>query len=162
MLGGKRYADFLTKSDQIITGNVKINGNLVIRNNLQIKNIQTNSHYCGHDLSALIRDAFVLSEESTELKQINGDKYFTGNLAFEKVIILGDVFRLGQWQQIEISIDDLKRGVDIAGNFIFSNEFRIQNLVIDGAINGIPSNEFGKQWLLTESDQVFKLNEREF
>lgn len=154
LLGGKTYTEFLTKSDQIIAGNVKINGNLMIRNNLQINNLQTKSNIGGHDISALIDDTFVLSEDSIESKSIIGDKNFIGNVAFEQVIVHGNVFDLGLWKEIEMSLDQIQKVIELRDNVLFSNDLRINNLVIGGTINGINSNEFGHQWLLTESDQV--------
>lgn len=56
---------------------------------------------------------------------------------------------------IQILYESLQNGVTMDGdNIILNNQFTIDQMTVTDAINGMPAESFGLEWLLIEGDQV--------
>lgn len=153
MLAGKPYSDYLSKSDQILSGPVHINGDLLINAGLKVKHLKTTNEICGHDLMAIMGDSVLLSE-AAESMEISGAKQFTGNVSFGRVIVRGTVFGLGTWDELRGQLQLVQDRINLLDSITFANNFHIKELVVGESINAVPAADFGKIWLITESDQV--------
>lgn len=149
---GHKYSDFLTKTDQIIAGNVTIQGNLIV-NNIQIENVRTDNKICNYDLGAMIGDTVTTSQE-TQNAIITGEKVFRNHLTLENARIGGNVFQLGTVDTLLGHLNTLNEDVKLDGPITLTSNLRVDKLTFTQNINGVPSADFGYQWLLSETDQV--------
>lgn len=151
-LFGHKFSDYLTKADQIITGNVTIRGNLIV-NKIQIENIRTNNKICNYDLAAMIADSVTI--DSSVDTVITGEKFFANPLTLENVRVGGNAFQLGTIDAVLGYINMLSEDVHLNGSItLTNNNFRVDTLTFTESINGISSEDFGNQWLLSETNQV--------
>lgn len=153
---GKTPIDRLLTADtfQEIKGNVTIHGNILVsnRSNVEIDNLFTNNTIFGFDLQSLLDDCYVISPNETVV--VSSNKWFR-NLTVDKIIVEGDFWQLNQsTAEIVQRLDDLRNGIRLQGNQIFTLPMSINNLTVTDFINDIPSSSFGKNWLLLEGKQV--------
>lgn len=151
-LFGHKFADFLTKADQIIPGNITIHGNLIV-NNIQIENLRTNNKVCEYDLGAIIADTITTNIESQNAI-ITGEKFFRNYLTLENVQVGGNVFQLGTMESLLGYLNILKEDVKLTGPITLPNNLRVDKLTFTRSINGVDSADFGHQWMLSETNQV--------
>lgn len=152
ILFGHKFSDFLTKTDQIIPGNVTIHGNLIV-NDIQIGNIRTNNKICKYDLGAMIADTITANMELHH-PIITGDKFFRNHLTLGNVQVGGNVFQLGTMESLLGYLNVLNDNVELNGPITLSNGLRVDKLTFTQSINGISRADFGYQWMLSETDQV--------
>lgn len=151
-LFGNKFSDFLTKSDQIIPGNVTIHGNLIV-NNIQIDNIRTNNKICKYDIGAMIDDTIQTNTDAINAV-ITGEKFFRNQLTLDNVQIGGNVFQLGTMDSLLGYLSMVDEDVKLNGSLALANTLKVDKLTFTGSINGISSADFGYQWLLSETNQV--------
>lgn len=149
---GHKFADYLTRKDQIIPGNVTIQGNLIV-NNIQVENIRTSNKICKYDLGAMIADTITTNMESHNAF-ITGEKVFRNHLTLETVQIGGNVFQLGTMESILGYLNALKEDLKLNGPITLTGNLRVDKLTFTQSINGVSSADFGSQWMLSESNQV--------
>lgn len=149
---GHKFADFLTRTDQVIPGNVTIHGNLIV-NNIEIENLRTNNKVCEYDLGAMIADTITTNIESHN-SVVTGEKTFSNHLTLENVQIGGNVFQLGTMESLLGWLKMLNEDVILNGPITLPNNLLVDKLTFTQSINGISSSEFGFQWMLSETDQV--------
>lgn len=152
-LFGHKFSDYLTKTDQIITGNVTITGNLIV-NNIQIENIRTTKRICSYDIGAMITDTVTTKEDASVQSIITGEKIFRNHLTLENAQCKGNVFGLGTMDALLGHLSMLSEDVKLDGPITLPNNLRVDKLTFTQSINGISSTDFGYQWLLTETNQV--------
>lgn len=151
---GKTLIDrLLTKNtNQTINGNVVIHGNVFISNGsaLQAEHLITPKNVFGFDLDAILDDCYNYSNESIHL---TSSKWFQ-NVTIEELVIESDFWNVASTDAIVKRLDALSRGVLINQTLDYDNQFTIDRLYVTGTINKIPSESFGREWLLSEGDQV--------
>lgn len=143
----------LTKNtNQTINGNVVIHGNVIISNGsaLQANHLTTQKNVFGFDLNEILDDCYNYSNESVHLAS---SKWFQ-NVTIEELVIETDFWKVASTDAIIKRLDALSRGVLINQTLDYDNQFTIDRLYVTGTINKIPSESFGKDWLLSEGDQV--------
>lgn len=125
---------------------------------MEIDHLFTNNTIFGFDLQSLLDDCYVISPNETVV--VSSNKWFR-NLTVDKIIVEGDFWQLNQsTAEIVQRLDDLRNGIRLQGNQIFTLPMSINNLIVTDFINDIPSSSFGKNWLLLEGKQVrFLVNE---
>lgn len=152
MLAGKKYSDYLTRTDQSIHGEVHVKGDLTVRDDLKITNLRTMAAICGYDVSNIIGDTVMLNGSS---RPILGNKSFVGEVNIGELAVHGGVlFELGTWTEILDHLQSVQNDITLQGPITFENRFRLKELLVEGELNRIPSGSFGRQWLLKDSDQV--------
>lgn len=148
-------------TDQIITGNIKIHGSVFVANNtgVSIRHLSTNNSVFGVALDSLLDDA--VQHIATEPIHLTANKWinqmYVGHLVVEM-----DFWRTDKpngpdrsTRAIETLYRSLRGGISLKGESItLSNQFTIQQLDVTEMINGMPSANFGQEWLLTNRDQV--------
>lgn len=82
------------------------------------------------------------------------DTMFSSNVSFGQISVQGNLLGLGKWTDVQRNLNTIQQNIDLAGPMRFDNAFRVDELVVRDAINGISSDQFGKQWMLRETDQV--------
>lgn len=146
-------ARILTKnSNQIINGNVVIHGNVFISNGstLQAEHLTTQKNVFGLDLNEILDDCYSYSNESVYL---TSSKWFQ-KVTIRELVIENDFWKVASTDAIVKRLDALTRGVLINQTLDYENQFTIDRLYVTGTINKIPSESFGREWLLSEGDQV--------
>lgn len=148
-----RLDRILTKNtNQTINGNVVIHGNVIISNGstLQANHLTTQKNVFGLDLNVILDDCYSYSNESIH---ITSSKWFQ-NVTIGELIIETDFWKVASTDAIIKRLDALSRGVLINQTLDYDNQFIIDRLYVTGTINKIPSESFGRDWLLSEGDQV--------
>lgn len=151
-LFGHTFSDFLTKTDQVIRGNVTVQGNLIV-NKIAIQNIRTNNKICEYNLGAMIEDTITTNIESHS-SIITGEKFFRNHLTLTNVQVGGNVFQLGTMESLLGYRNMLNDVVNLNGPITLANNLRVDKLTFTQSINDISSADFGYQWMLSETDQV--------
>lgn len=144
-------SEFLTTTDQIIPSKAVINGNLIVKKDAEIKHLKTTGNVCEHNLSKMIEDTVLVNEKSVN---INGETQFSGNVTFDRIMIKGNLFGLGNFYELLERIEQVESTVELNGSFQFLKKIVIGNLLFAKEINSISGLDFGKQWLLKGADQV--------
>lgn len=157
---GKTPIDRLLTLDteQVINANVTIHGNVSITNGsaVEINHLLTNNRIFGIDLQTLLDDCYFVSPNESIV--ITSPKWFA-NVTIDQLVVEGDFWQVGQTlEEIQQRLQDLETELTISGPITFNNQFTIKNLTVIGAINDIPSERFGKEWLLLEGAQVSESN----
>lgn len=153
---GKTPIDRLLTLDteQVINANVTINGNVSITNgsDIEINHLNSEKQILGIDLQALLDDCYFFSPNESFI--ITSAKYFD-NVTIGELIVEGDFWQVDETMEtVRKRLDDLATGINITGPITFNNHFTITNLNVTASINDIPSERFGKEWLLLEGAQV--------
>lgn len=154
---GKEDVDFnnLLSLDleQAITSPVVVQGPLVVQHNLEAANLYSHGQFNDNNLEHVIRDT-VLND--------GRDYHVTGEKSFENLDVHSLKFsQVGRLNGIEMGT--IAWDLDIfSEKYIYINEstylpnsLKIANLEVEGSINGVPREVFGKAWLLAEGDQEF-------
>lgn len=167
-LAGRPHSAYLTKTDQIIDGEVRLYGNLTINGRLQVRDLNVaenklhSTQICGLDLMAMLADCVRRNDDDDRPAVITGAKTFSGNVTIEKLTLgnRGFVFGLeNNWSDIVGHLERVQNEIQLYGPFDILNRVRIDDLQVNGGtINGISSVDFGKVWLLRERDQVKKIH----
>lgn len=151
---GKNQIDrFLTKNtNQTINGNVVIHGNVFISDGstIQAEHLMTQKNVFGLDLNEIIDDCYNYSNDSIHLIS---SKWFQ-NVTIGELVIESDFWKVASTYAIVKRLDELSRGVLINQTVDYDKQFTIDHLYVTGTINKIPSESFGREWLLSEGDQV--------
>lgn len=151
MFMGKEYSNYLTHTDQSIPGEVHVKGDLTIRNAVKIKNLRTMGSLCGHDLNLIMEDTVLQNVPS---RPIRGNIAFVGDVSIDEIDVHGKLFQIGTWPEILNNLQRVQDDIELQGPIKFQNRFRMKELMVDGELNGIPGDRFGRLWLLKDSDQV--------
>lgn len=141
-------------TDQVINANVTIHGNVTIKNgsDIEINHLFAEKPIFGIDLQALLDDSYFPSPNESIV--ITSPKFFE-DITIEHLVVEGDFWQVGlTMAEVEKRLEELKTGINITGPITFDNHFTINDLSVTGAINDIPSERFGKEWLLLEGAQV--------
>lgn len=159
MIFGKTPLEkLLTHStDQVINGSVTVHGNLFVSNasNLNFNHLSMQNRMFDINLQELLDDSYSLSENSSI--HITSNKWFR-NLTIEQLIVENDFWQMNaSTGEIHSRIEELMKNITQIGPMTYSSQFEIDVLTVNGSINGIPSEKFGTQWLLTYGDQVNKI-----
>lgn len=145
----------LTNStDQVINGSVTIYGNVFVSNasNLNFNHLSMQNRMFDINLEELLNDSYSINENATI--HITTNKWFR-NLTIERLIVENDFWQMkASTEEIHSRIEELMKNVTQIGPMTYSNQFEIDVLTVNGSINGIPSDKFGTEWLLTYGDQV--------
>lgn len=131
-----------------------IRGNLLVRNAVQITNMQSAAHFDGFNILSMIEDTLML--QSPVPQTLAMDAIFSSNVTIGQINIQGNLLGLGKWTDVQRSIESVQQNINLTGPMNFGNVFKVDELVVRDSINGIGSEQFGKQWLLRETDQVGK------
>lgn len=123
--------------------------------------MDNNNKLYDYDLNYMIKDTIINDDDIDKSKThiIFGEKMIKGNVTFNYLNILIDNF----WKYGRTTKDihqqqlyNLNEGViELKESHTLLNHFNIKNLIFKNTINSIPYNEFGKNWLLNESNQIF-------
>lgn len=161
-MGNRPIQQLLTRhTNQIITGNIKIHGNVLVANasGISIRQLSTKNNVFGVGLDSLLDDCGQhIAKEPIHLfgnKWIN--QMYVGHLVAET-----DFWQTGKPNGLERSTAAiatryklLRSGIALIDeSIIMSNKFTIEQMDVTGTINGMSCTSFGKEWLLTERDQV--------
>lgn len=152
LLIGKHYTEFLNHKDQVLWGNVTINGNLLVRNAAQITNMRSAQRIDGFDILGMVEDTLKVRTKTPQTLAL--DTFFSSNVTLGQLSVQGNMFGLGQWSDVQHILESVQQNINMVGPLSFANSFKVDELIVRDAINGIPSGVFGQQWLLRESDQV--------
>lgn len=150
-LWGHDLSEFLTTTDQIIPSKAVINGNLIVKNDAEIKHLKTSGNVCEHNLSEMIKDTVLVNEKSVN---IIGETLFSGNVTFDRIVVKGNLFGLGNFYELLERIQHVEDTVELNGSFQFLKKVDIRNLLFSKDINKVTGMDFGKQWLVKGADQV--------
>lgn len=96
--------------------------------------------------------------QSPAAQTLSMDTMFSTNVSFGQVSIDGNLLGLGKWTDLQHNLASVQQNINLVGPMSFGNAFRVDELVVRDAINGIRSEVFGKQWMLRETDQVCRDN----
>lgn len=82
------------------------------------------------------------------------DAIFSSNVSFGQIHVRGNLLGLGTWTDVQKNLNSVQQNINLKGPMSFGNAFKVNELVVRDAINGIASDQFGKLWMLRETDQV--------
>lgn len=152
-VGGKAVTDLITtQTEQTLGGHIQVHESLfAFGDNLNVNHLISDQLVFGANLSALIADAVYRKDRL----HIHGHKHFHNITADRIIFEKSDFWGVGNTKRVKELLIEGKKEMIITESTEFHRDFRIDHLVFNGHLNGIPSNEFGRQWLLYESDQVF-------
>lgn len=157
VLGKTPVERLLTKNtDQTINGDVFIHGNVIIRNgsHLNLNHLTTSNPVFDVNLKEILDDSFKFG--NTENIYINTNKWFK-NLTIGQMTVENDFWQIGSTtSDIIIRLEELSKGINLTGPLTFSNQFKIDDLSVTGAINDISSSQFGNEWFSVEGEQVLQ------
>lgn len=157
VLGKTPVERLLTKNtDQTINGDVFIHGNVIIRNgsNLNLNHLTTSNPVFDVNLKEILDDSFKFG--NTANIHINTNKWFK-NLTIGQMTVENDFWQIGSTTgDIVIRLEELSNGINLTGPLTFSNQFKIDDLSVTGAINDISSSQFGNEWFSVEGEQVLQ------
>lgn len=107
------------------------------------------------NLQDFLDDCYIRGQN--ESIHIETDKWF-GNLTVGELIVENDFWHQNATiEEIHSRVERLSKSITQTGPLTFSNRFEIDDLIVNGMINGIPSSEFFTRWLLAAGDQVYQL-----
>lgn len=153
-LGTRDAKDLITiGTEQQISGNITVQGSLIVTGHgANVYHLFTENNVFGVNLSEILNGA--LTSPLPQQVRVYGDKWFE-NVTFGHVILeQNDFWGIGSTTDVDKHIKSRNTDVVIDGSTIFNKDFVIGDLVFTEYLNGISSSEFGKQWLLIETDQV--------
>lgn len=116
--------------------------------------MQSAAHFDGFNILSMIEDTLML--QSPVPQTLAMDAIFSSNVTIGQINIQGNLLGLGKWTDVQRSIESVQQNINLTGPMNFGNVFKVDELVVRDSINGIGSEQFGKQWLLRETDQVGK------
>lgn len=153
-LGGKSVANLVTTdSPQTISGHISVKASLIAAgDHLNIDHLVTHNNMFGANLSAIVATAVPRSDRM----HISGHKWFQ-NVTIDRILFEhNDFWGIGSTKRVQELLDARNNDLLIGQSTIFHRDFVIDELIFTDFLNGISSADFGKQWLLFETDQVSK------
>lgn len=142
-----------TDTEQELTGDIAINGDLQIFGNVtSIGHLYSINNVFGVNLSSLVEDALQMS--TVEDLTIRGEKWFDYITIDTAQFESNSLWHNGSTKEIWEQIESRQSDVVLNGPVFFQNDFHIDDLIFYDYLNEIHRSDFGKQWLLYETDQV--------
>lgn len=83
-----------------------------------------------------------------------GETYFKETITFDQIIVNGNLFDLGNFNELMERIQQVEDIVTLNGPFQFLKKVEIRNLLFSNHINSVSAFDFGKQWLIKGVEQV--------
>lgn len=142
-----------TDSEQNIHGNITIKGALIVfGNEAYIDRLTTNNKVFGVNFNALIDN--VVPATTVDRFSMLGEKWFNHITIGSAIVEPNTLWNIGSTKQVLEQIEARLKHVLLEGPIHFQNDFAIDDLIFYDYLNDISRNDFGKQWLLYETDQV--------
>lgn len=144
-------------TDQRINGTVTVHGNVFVSSgsNLALNHLSMRNRMFDVNLQELLDDCY--RSKPNESVHIGADKWFR-NLTVHQLIVENDFWHQNTSTEVmHARVQSLLKSITVTGPQTYSTQFDIDELVVNGMINGIPSSEFRSKWLLTTGNQVCNL-----
>lgn len=155
IVGKTPLEQLLTRNtDQQIKGAVKVHGNIFVSNgtNMALNHVLLDNRIFDVNLQELLDDSYHPGPD--ESIQIDTDKWFH-NLTVRQLTFETDFWHQNaSTEEIHARVRNALKSVTLTGPQTFSNQFEIDELIVNSMINGIPIPELQSAWLLTSGDQV--------